>query len=78
MRFGSPSSATPRVPALALPLVLSAALAVGIRIMITIPADMGARWIFRWPAITPRRADAAARKDSMFLLVLPPVVLRPR
>ena len=64
-------------PTLALPLVLSAALAVGVRILITIPAEMGARWIFQTTAIAPRRVDAAAHK-AMLLLVVPPVVLHGR
>lgn len=74
IRFGSSALGEPRVPTLALPLILSAALAVGVRIIITIPAEMGARWIFQTTGIAPRRADAAAHK-AMLLVVLPPVVL---
>jgi hypothetical protein len=58
---------------LAVPLVLSAALGVGVRILITIPADMGARWVFQTTSITPRRADAAVHK-ALLLIMVPPVM----
>jgi hypothetical protein len=74
LRFGSSAFAAPSITALALPLVLSVGLAVGTRILITIPADMGARWVFMTAALTPRRADAAAHK-AILLLVLPPVIV---
>jgi hypothetical protein len=73
LRFGSAAFANPTVTALALPLALSVGLAVGVRILITIPAEMGARWVFMTAPITPRRADAAAHK-ALLLLVLPAVV----
>jgi hypothetical protein len=56
------------------PLVLSVALAVGVRIVMTIPVDMPARWVFQTAGLVPRRIDAAAHK-AMLLLVVPPVVL---
>jgi hypothetical protein len=74
LRLGSAALAVPRIATLAAPLVLSAALAVGVRILITIPAEMGARWVFQTTALTPRRVDGAAHK-AMLLLVLPPVML---
>src|SRR5262245_27214712 len=73
IRLGSTALAEPRVATLALPLILSAALAVGVRIIVTIPAEMPARWIFQTSAIAPRRADAAMHK-AMLLIVLPPVL----
>jgi hypothetical protein len=74
IRLGPSALATPSLAALALPLVLSAGLAVGIRILITIPAELPARWIFQTAAITTWRVDAATHK-ALLLLVLPPVML---
>jgi hypothetical protein len=74
LRFGPAALAKPSLPVLALPLVLSVGLAVGVRILMTIPAEMAARWIFQTSALTPRRVDAATHK-AMLLLVLPPVAL---
>lgn len=74
IRFGSSALGEPRVPTLALPLILSAALAVGVRIIFTIPAEMNARWLFQTTGISPRRADAGAHK-AMLLIVVPPVIL---
>jgi hypothetical protein len=59
---------------LAMPLILSAALATGMRILMTIPADLGARWVFQTTALSVRRVDGAAEK-AMLLVVLPPVLL---
>ena len=73
VRHGMAALATPHVAILAQPLVLSAALAGGVRILITIPAEMDARWIFRVTALRPQEADAAAHK-TLLLLVLTPVV----
>jgi hypothetical protein len=56
------------------PLMLSAALAVGVRMLITIPAEMGARWVFQTAALSPLRADGAVHK-ALLLVVLPPVLL---
>ena len=74
LRSGSTAFATPTTAALALPLVLSVALACGVRILITIPADMPARWIFQTAAITPRQVDGAAHK-ALLLLVVPVVMM---
>jgi len=74
LRFGSSALATPSLPVLALPLVLSVGLAVGVRFLITIPAEMPARWIFQTSAITPRRVDSATHK-ALLLIVLPPVAV---
>ena len=74
LRFGPSAFAEPAVAVLALPLVLSVGLAVGVRILITIPADMGARWIFMTSALTPRMVDAAAHK-ALLLLVVPAVIV---
>jgi hypothetical protein len=74
MRSGFDAFASPSVASLCPPLVLSVALAVGARILITIPVDLPARWIFQTSALVPRRIDAATHK-AMLLLVLPPVVL---
>jgi hypothetical protein len=73
LRLGADALTTPSVAALALPLVLSVALGVGARILITIPADMGARWVFQTTSITPRRVDAAVHK-ALLLLVVPTVM----
>jgi hypothetical protein len=69
-----PHRSAPPMAILVMPLVLSAALACGVRILMTIPADMNARWVFQTAALTPYRADAAAHK-GLLLLVVPPVVL---
>jgi hypothetical protein len=73
VRLGAGALATPSIAMLALPLVLSAALGVGVRILITIPADMGARWVFQTTSITPRRVDAAVHK-ALLLIMVPPVM----
>jgi len=54
------------------PLMLTAALAVGVRVVLSMPAEMAARWIFQTTALAVRRADAAVHK-TMLLIVLPPV-----
>jgi hypothetical protein len=59
---------------LVMPLIVSAALAVGVRILMTIPADLKARWIFQTTALAPRQADGAAHK-TLLLLVVPAVML---
>ena len=69
-----PHRGAPPMAILVTPLVISAALACGVRILMTIPAEMNARWIFQTAAITPYRADAAAHK-GLLLLVVPPVML---
>jgi hypothetical protein len=74
IRFGPAALAAPTLAALALPLVLSAGLTVGIRILITIPAEVPARWIFQTASISKWRVDAATHK-ALLLLVLPPVML---
>ena len=73
MRFGYEALESPGVAMLSPPLVLSVALAVGVRIVMTIPVDLPARWVFQTTALVPRRIDAAAHK-AMLLLVVPPVV----
>jgi hypothetical protein len=74
MRFGYDAFDAPGVAMLCPPLVLSVALAVGVRILMTIPVDLPARWVFQTTGLVPRRIDAAAHK-AMLLLVLPPVAL---
>lgn len=74
LRSGMAALAKPSLPVLALPLVLSVGLAVGVRILMTIPAEMPARWIFQTSAITPRRVDAATHK-ALLLIVIPPVAI---
>lgn len=74
LRTGADAFATPSVSALALPLVLSAALAVGFRVLIVIPAEMPARWVFQTTSITPRRVDAAVHKTMLLVVVGPTVV----
>jgi hypothetical protein len=69
-RFGYGAFASPGVAMLSPPLVMSVALAVGTRILLTIPVDLPARWIFQTTALVPRRIDAAAHK-AMLLLVVP-------
>ncbi|HEX9367494.1 MAG TPA: hypothetical protein VF921_12750 [Vicinamibacterales bacterium] len=73
-RFGYEAFATPGVAMLSPPLVMSVALAVGMRILMTIPVDLPARWVFQTTALVPRRIDAAVNK-AMLMLVLPPVAL---
>lgn len=67
-----PPRVAPPTAILMMPLVVSAALACGVRILMTIPADMKARWVFQTAAITPRTTDAATHK-TLLLIVLPPV-----
>jgi len=74
IRHGPSALAAPAIAALALPLVLSAGLAVGIRILITIPAEMPARWVFQTASISKWRVDGATHK-ALLLLVLPPVMI---
>ncbi len=74
MRFGYEAFDSPGVAMLSPPLVLSLALAVGVRILMTIPVDLPARWVFQTTGLVPRRIDAAAHK-AMLLIVIPPVVL---
>ena len=69
-----PRRGNPPLGILMLPMILSAALGVGARILMTIPAEMAARWIFLSASLTPRRVDAATHK-GLLLLVIPPVVL---
>jgi hypothetical protein len=69
-----PHRGTPPMAVLVTPLVISAALACGVRILMTIPADMHARWVFQTASLTPYQADAAAHK-GILLLVVPPVML---
>ena len=73
VRYGSLAIGEPRVAMLTPPLILSAALAVGVRILMTIPTDMPARWVFQTTTLHPRRIDAAVHK-TLLLIVLPPVV----
>jgi hypothetical protein len=70
VRFGYEAFAKPGVAMLSPPLVMSVALAVGTRILLTIPVDLPARWIFQTTALVPRRIDAAVHK-AMLLLVVP-------
>ena len=74
LRNGAHAFAVPSVFALALPLVLSAALAIGFRILITIPAEMGARWVFQTAAIEPRRVDAAVHKAMLLVVAVPTMI----
>jgi hypothetical protein len=71
LRTGALTFATPSVAALALPLVLSVGLATGVRILITIPADMGARWLFQTTSVAPRHVDAAVHKTMLLIVVVP-------
>lgn len=73
-QFGYEAFAAPGVAMLSPPLVLSVALAVGMRILMTIPVDLRARWIFQTTGLVPRRIDAAVNKTTL-LLVVPPVAL---
>ena len=73
-QFGYQAFDAPGVAMLSPPLVVSVALAVGMRILMTIPVDLPARWIFQTTGLAPRRIDAAVNK-AMLLLVVPPVML---
>lgn len=74
LRSGASSLSQPTALVLALPLVLSAALACGVRILMTIPAEMNARWVFQTASLSVRHADAAAHK-ALLLLTVPPVMV---
>lgn len=69
-----PGRSSPPIGIMMVPLILSAALACGARILMAIPAEMNARWIFQTASLTPLRVDAGTHK-ALLLLVLPPVVL---
>ena len=71
VRTGTRAFAEPSAFALALPLVLSAALAIGFRILITMPAEMPARWVFQTAAIQPRHVDAAVHKTMLLVVAVP-------
>lgn len=73
-QFGYQAFDAPGIAMLSPPLVLSVALAVGMRILMTIPVDLPARWIFQTTGLVPRRIDAAVNK-AMLLLVVPLVAL---
>jgi hypothetical protein len=63
--------ATPTVSSLAPPLILSAALAVGFRVLLAIPVDLPARWIFRTGSLTPFRVGAGVHKAGLIIVLLP-------
>lgn len=65
--------ARPTVAVLATPLILSAALAVGFRVLIAIPVDLPARWIFETFSVRPLGAGGGVHKAAL-LVVLVPVV----
>jgi hypothetical protein len=83
VRFGPDAMHSPLLPwphrsstpvgILVAPLMVSAALGVGLRMLMTIPVDISARWIFQTAALTPRQTDAAAHKA--FLLIVVPTVM---
>lgn len=64
----------PPTAILMMPLVVSVALACGVRILMTIPAEMNARWVFQTAALSPRQTDAASHK-ALLLVVVPPVMV---
>jgi hypothetical protein len=65
---------TPPLAPLMVPLMLGAPLAVGVRMLMTVPAEMKARWVFQTTGLTPQRVDAAVHK-TMILLVCVPVLV---
>jgi hypothetical protein len=73
LRQGASAFEEPTLATLALPLVLSVAIACGARILMTVPAEMNARWIFQTASISPREVDAAAHKGLLLLVV--PIVM---
>jgi hypothetical protein len=68
---------TPPLAPLMVPLMLSAPLAVGVRMLMTIPAEMNARWVLQTSALTPRRVDAAVHKTMLLLVLVPVLVVAP-
>jgi hypothetical protein len=64
---------SPPTSLLVMPLIISAALACGVRILMTIPAEMNARWVFQTAALSIRQTDAAAHK-ALLLIAVPPVM----
>jgi hypothetical protein len=68
-RFAHPSVAT-----LAAPLILSVGLAVGFRVLLAIPVDVPARWIFELVHLTPLRAAGGVHKAGMVVVLLPVAV----
>jgi len=68
---------TPPLAPLMVPLMLSAPLGVGVRMLMTIPADMNARWILQTSALTPRGVDGAVHKTMLLLVLLPVLVVAP-
>jgi len=83
VRFGQEAMRSPLLPwphpgaapvaILVAPLMISAALGVGARILMTIPVDMNARWIFQTASLTPRQTDGATHK-ALLLIVVPTVM----
>jgi hypothetical protein len=73
LRSGRAAYVHPSQMVLAVPLVLSAALGVSLRLVMTIPVDLPARWVLTAIPLSRRRVDAATHK-TMLLAVLPPVV----
>ena len=65
-RFADPTVAT-----LAAPLILSAALAVGFRVLLAIPVDLPSRWIFETLSIPPIRAGQGVHKAALLVVLLP-------
>ena len=65
----------PRTAVLWIPLVLSYALAVGVRASFFVPSDLPASWVFRVNAPESARAYWSAVRASMMALVVPPALL---
>lgn len=74
LRGGRAGFAQPSEVLFAAALVLGAALAVSVRLVMTIPVDLPARWALMATPLSRRRIDAATHK-GMLLVVLPPVAV---
>ena len=72
LRNGRAAYVHPSHMVLAVPLVLSAALAVSLRLVMTIPVDLPARWVLTAIPLSRRHVDAATHK-TLLLAVVPAV-----
>jgi hypothetical protein len=68
-RFAHPSVAT-----LAAPLILSVGLGVGFRVLLAIPVDLPARWIFELVHLMPLRVAGGVHKAGLVVVLLPVAV----
>ena len=62
----------PNVPLLSMPLVLQFLMLIGIRVIVAVPSEPKARWVFRLCEPADRNGGIAAARDMMMVLVVYP------